>query len=97
MPNKLIPISDVKTRVVYSSPFYTVVENSVLVQRGHNGAVRTVVTEGISRRSWRDKKRSETMGFNIAKGRADKAMDAKLNGHRVWDRIKRAVDLLSNG
>lgn len=96
MPKKLTQVGETSIKVVFVSPFYTVVEATTSVSKGANGGTRVVFTEGISRRSWRDRI-SHQRGIDIATGRAQKAMNAKLSGKHIWERIQKATDLLSNG
>ena len=94
MPRQLQKVGDEVCEVVYKSPFFTVVRAETKVRVGNR--VRVVHTEGIARRSWRDPF-DECQGSSIAAGRASKAMKAKLEGKRIWKRIYKATDLLSNG
>lgn len=96
MPRHLNVVEDLRFEVVYQSPFYTVVRGEAKVKVGKTDKMRVVHAEGVSRRSWMDPLNVE-QGANIAAGRAEKALRAKLDGKRVWKRIYKATDLLSNG
>jgi len=87
-------IGEPEVKVVYESRYYTVVRATQQIAVGTLGTKR-MSTEGIARRSWRDSQ--DDRGAHIATGRALKALAAKLNGGRVWPRIQKATDLLSNG
>ena len=73
-------VSDVETKPVYMSRYYTVVKATVKVVNG-DGIAKEVEAEGVARRSWKDVP-DVRRGVEIATGRAIKALASKLNGER---------------
>jgi hypothetical protein len=90
MQKKLMELrenSKVRVSVTYAGDVFTVAEAFF-----SDGSV-TVTGEGIARRCSRDK-RDDLLGEDIAKGRALRALEEKVNGRGRRRHRRRFVDLM---